>query len=360
MDIDVISTHNKILELLEQELDKIPLLESRRESLEYIYTHANIDDSIKQTIKEDIEQLDEMCSRLYSRTDINFYTLQVASLIREYKKELNRPIELSFMGKPKKATSEKKERLEKEFIQIARQYLPELTEEYIVDTSRCMSCNSKTMEQTAFSTFICTECGLDQEVTKSMISYKDSERVNITTKYTYTRRIHFRDCINQFQGKQQSTIPQEIYDQIYEMLRAHKLELPGETKEEKYRKVTKQHIGLFLREIGEASRYEDRNLIYHQITGKKLDDISHLEDALIRDFEILDDLYEKMFIQTKKISRKNFIHTQYVLFQLLQRHGYKCKKTDFNLLKTTELKLFQDRICSELFDKLGWNFQALF
>ena len=53
-------------------------------------------------------------------------------------------------------------------------------------------------------------------------SYKDVERVNMATikitKYTYDRKIHFRDCINQFQGKQNATIDKKVYDKLIEQL----------------------------------------------------------------------------------------------------------------------------------------------
>ena len=359
-DIDVLSIHTRILTSLEKDISKIPTLEKKKSDLQYIYEKITLNNDVKENIMNEIVQLDDTLENLRKRKAIDYYLLQVSLLIRDYKKELNRPIELDFMGKSTNTTSETKERIQKEFVKIAKSYIPDLTTSMSLDTTKCTHCKSDTIEQTSTSTYICTKCGLDQEISKVMVSYRDNERINITTKYTYTRRIHFRDCINQFQGKQQSTIPKEIYDQIYEMLRAHGLELPGKTKQEKYKNVTKHHIGLFLREIGEANRYEDKNLIYHTITGNKLDDISHLEEALIRDFDILDELYEQMFIQTKLIKRKNFIHTQYVLYQLLRRHKYPCKKTDFNLLKTTELKLFQDTICSQLFEKLGWNFSHVF
>jgi len=98
-------------------------------------------------------------------------------------------------------------------------------------------------------------------------------------------------------------------------------------------------------------------LIHHQLTGKPTPDISHLENGLLNDFDILVDTYDKKF---KNSERKNFINTQYVLFQLLKRHRYPCKKEDFNMLKTVDRKYFHDTICSELFADIGWSFTALF
>ena len=126
------------------------------------------------------------------------------------------------------------------------------------------------------------------------------------------------------------------------------------------KKVSKYHISIFLKEIGYAKHYEDLNLIYHVITDNKLHDISHLEDVLMEDFDKLSKLYDEEYIKTRKIPRKNFINTQYVLYQLLKRHKYPCNKSDFSFLKTAERKEFHDDICTHLFKKLGWNIICTF
>ena len=94
------------------------------------------------------------------------------------------------------------------------------------------------------------------------------------------------------------------------------------------------------------------NLIHYNFTDIKPDDISYLEEQLLDDFDILTDIYDKRF---KNINRKNFINTQYVLFQLLSRHRHSCKKEEFIILKTIDRKFFHDEICKELFEELGWN-----
>ena len=88
--------------------------------------------------------------------------------------------------------------------------------------------------------------------------------------------------------------------------------------------------------------------------------ISHLEPKLLEDFDLLVSQYDKKYKKNKKLSRKNFINTHYVLYQLLRRHKYPCKKSDFNILKSNERKSFHDKICKELFKDLGWNFTTTF
>jgi hypothetical protein len=184
-------------------------------------------------------------------------------------------------------------------------------------------------------------------------SYTDIDRVNISSKYTYDRKVHFRDCINQYQGKQNSTIQQKIYDELEVQFRQHYLLHDEEsTKELKFRDITKNHILIFLKELGYSKHYENVHLIHYNFTNIKPDDISYLEEQLLDDFDVLTDLYDKRF---KYINRKNFINTQYVLFQLLCRHRHSCKKEEFIILKTIDRKFFHDEICKELFEELGWN-----
>jgi hypothetical protein len=190
-------------------------------------------------------------------------------------------------------------------------------------------------------------------------SYKDVTRINISSKYCYDRRIHFRDCINQYQGKQNSTINQDVYDNLEKQFDLHHL-LIGESntpKNIRFKNITKEHISVFLKELQYTKHYENINLIHYNITGVKPDDIGYLEDKLLEDFDILTDLYDKKF---KNIDRKNFINTQYVLYQLLLKHKHPCRKEDFSILKTMDRKTFHDDIMICLFTALSWNFTPLF
>ena len=56
----------------------------------------------------------------------------------------------------------------------------------------------------------------------------------------------------------------------------------------------------------------------------------------------------------------NFFNNQYVLYQLLTKHGHPCDISEFNILKTVERKTYHDEICRELFRELGWNFVSVF
>ena len=70
-------------------------------------------------------------------------------------------------------------------------------------------------------------------------------------------------------------------------------------------------------------QYENVTLIYTALTGKSGVNIGHLEMQLIEDFKELVTLYDSLHSRDRpeELDRKNFLNVQYVLFQLLRRHG---------------------------------------
>jgi len=229
----------------------------------------------------------------------------------------------------------------------------------------CKRCHSSMDQFHIFENhLVCSCCGLVLNALHSTSSYKDMERINISSKYLYDRRIHFRNSISQFQGKQNAKIDAEIYNKIIEQLYIHGLipdnyeDLP---KEVAFQEVTKEQILLFMKENHFTKHYDDLTLIHHQLTGKPAPDISHLEVQLLNDFDILVEMYDKKFKKKQgKMERKNFINTQYVLYILLRRHKYPCRKEEFNMLKTIDRQHWHDIVCSELFSEIGWSFNAVF
>jgi hypothetical protein len=315
----------------------------------------------------------------------SFYLIQAIPLINEYKSLCQKQNKIYFMSsKEDQEANNKNEnrkainKILKSYFNLVQIYFPKeyenndwdkikTTFEFSDNPSKnsnkikCLNCNNDSDNFIIHDNhLICEKCGCVSNTIHSNISYKDIDRVNITSKYTYDRRIHFRDCINQFQGKQNASIAKSVYDELIQQLVSHGIvpknysEMP---KEKAFEKVTKEHILLFLKEIKQTKHYEDVVLIHHQLTGQPTPDISHLENVLLNDFDILVDTYDKKF---KNSERKNFINTQYVLFQLLKRHRFPCKKEDFNMLKTVDRKYYHDVICSELFADIGWSFTALF
>jgi hypothetical protein len=359
-DLDILNIDNKIQNVFEEERKKLPVYRERLEELEKTSRNLNIPIRVRTDLEKNILKFREMIERIQDNRDLNFYISETAELIQKYKQILKTPIKLSFTGRNKQEDREKNNIMTK-YLEIAQKYykvqMKHVEKKFKMLCDNCPNKKDFIIEENAY---ICVECGSQQEKIEHTTSYKDVDRVNISTKYTYDRKVHFRDCINQYQGKQNCTIDQKVYGDLEDIFERHHLLNGDKTvkKETRFLKITKEHILMFLKELGYSKHYENVTLIHYNLTGKKPDDISYLEDKLLIDFDILVETYDKHF--KNKVSRVNFISTQYVLYQLLQKYHHPCRKEDFVILKTMDRKSFHDTICRDLFTILGWSFSPIY
>jgi len=366
-EIDILMIDNKIRNNFMIKINHLCDLKEKLEEINKILENNNLKSKIKDNFLTEKNKLELIIKDLEIQYSFNFYIINVVNLIEEYKNILLTPIKTSFLGKEKKNNKRKKEIIKK-YIEIATEYIDFHKDKlYNIDSKilqidlnsnfslLCDNCgNKKNFELMDNNIYTCLKCYAQQTVLKYTSSYNDIDRVNLSSKYTYDRKVHFRDCIKQYQGRQNSTIPDKIFKELEDEFESHHLLIgnKNDNKEIRFSQITKNHILMFLKELGYSNHYENVHLIHYIFTNIKPNDISHLEEQLLDDFDILTDLYDKMF---KDIDRKNFINTQYVLFQLLRRHKYPCKKEEFIILKTIDRIFFHDQICKILFEYLGWN-----
>lgn len=360
--VDIIELHQSILQYFNKEQKTVDIYKKQVQELDSIlcnntFLSPNVEKKLKKNRQDFINDIE----LIESKNKYHYYILQTTPLIEEYKKILNTPICISFMGYKKKP-NQKKNILIKQFLRIAQEYIKinniTIPNDCIEKCEGCYSISFNIKDHFK----VCTGCGRMYPIDNKTNSYKDINRVNMSSKYTYDRKIHFRDCIKQYQGKQNVTIDPKIYKELTTEFENHGLLYGKKTdpKEIRYKNITKEHIMLFLKVIKCTKHYEDITLIHHTLTGESPPNLDEIEQKLLHDFDVLTALYDKVYKSKKSFVRKNFINTQYVLFQLLRRHKVKCNRNDFNILKTIDRKSFHDEICKNLFQKLGWNFTALF
>lgn len=223
---------------------------------------------------------------------------------------------------------------------------------------RCKNCTKKRCFISDGIIKTCTECGTVESMMSNYSSFKDIDRIIIYSKYTYDRQNHFKECMRKFQGKQ--PIDVKVLNKLEDQFKLHDLVDYVLNPPECYHKITKNHIIMFLRHCGFVKYYDDVNYIYNYFTGNKVNDISQLEVMLLDDFNVLTKLYDKKFSNNgNNHRRKNFINTNYVLFQLLKKYNIDCSKEDFNLLKTSERQINHDDIIKEFFQELNWPYTPL-
>lgn len=311
-------------------------------------------------------RLKELRESLVNECGKKLFVIETCELVNEYKLALRNPIDQNAQC----AISNLKKQIEAAYATIVKRTLVKLRwfdidtgVNTIVQTNCCPTC--KNSDSTMFETdsvgrISCLVCFTEIATLEVVNTHLDYNRATVTGKFIYNRVLHFQDCIKQFQGKQNCKIPQSVYDYLDSKFEAYRLLVDSPDKRVKYSKITKQHVLMFLKDI--PKHYENINVIYTTLTGKSGEDISHLEHQLVEDFKTLVTLYDSIHSKDKmeELDRKNFLNVQYILFQLLRKYDYNCKAEDFSMLKTSERKQFHDQICSNLFNRLGWNFTKTF
>jgi len=348
---DIISVYNKILKSFDNE--SIIELSKKKEYLESVEPSERITSSLNQVIRCIEEAQDKKA----------YYILKVSPLINRYKEILNTPIKLGFtngevVGDKNKALLDEKSDIINQFITSSQDYttisFPQSSKKDDSDVT-CPICNSSvtTCVIDCEEVQTCSKCGYQEELDPIFSSYLDVNRINVSSKYTYDRTIHFVETINNVQGKQKNVIiPQDVIDKLeIEFEKQHLLD-PDPVK--RYSRITKNHIYIFLKVTHYNIYYDNANLIYYMITGKPLMDFSHLEDKLIEDFKIFCIEYEKLQIQKKHFNYQN------ILYQLLCKNRFPCSPSDFNILKTPDRQMMHNDVIKKIFEPLGWNYTPFF
>ena len=198
------------------------------------------------------------------------------------------------------------------------------------DLTKCQNCGSSEFIEIDYER-ICESChAIDPHyaVFATSPGYSTYQQ-----RYAYSCTNYFIKAIQRYQGKQNCTIPDVVYENLKDV------------------EPTRENILRALKEFKLTRHYKNAHRIYHDLTGKFIDDIEHLERQLLSDYNDFIRVYH-----TLGIDRKNFLNVQYVLYHLLRRHGHPCDARNFSLPRTDACKAFHNEIFTRVFHELGWEF----
>jgi len=340
---DIFDIHAKILNRFEEEYTQLPEYKSKLKKLEWILENSDNDDEICLA-KQEAQKLTRQINTIELGIQEARYLHRTEKILERYNELVNMPVKIDFMTNSKNQTKDEKQLLKLQYTNIAKEYIAiDPCDPVPPKILTCDDCQVELQREDDFL-FVCPSCGFSIKHFASMASYQENTRINVSQRYVYEKRAHFGDSIKKFQAKQNTTISNTVYKDLWNKLQAH--DIPIE-------KVTKEHIYEFLKLTGHSDHYEDITLIYCEMTGKPAPNISHLEQKLFELFDQIDAVYERV----KPPNRANFLNGQYVLFKLLQKLKYKfCNENDFYILKTRDKMLEHDQIWKKICEELCWTY----
>ena len=236
---------------------------------------------------------------------------------------------------------------------LLEQYLLKVHPEHVRGTNEiendpygeCDKCQKEMIFSANEAVFTCTECGFQEFVLvdSDKPSYKDPPRE--VSYYAYKRINHFNEWLAQFQAKESTEIPQEVYEAIC-----------AELKKERildYRTLSRQKVREILKKLKYNKYYEHVPHIMNRLNGQNAPVMSReVEEKLRYMFKEIQPSFQKNCPK----DRSNFLSYSYVLYkfcELLELDEY---LSSFPLLKNRDKLYVQDKIWEKICADLAWQF----
>nr|QBK87659.1 MAG: late transcription factor 3-like protein [Marseillevirus LCMAC201] len=340
---DIFEIHDCILDMLDKEFQKLP--ELNKKAMRFKWIANNSDEDVEcQLANTELSKLNTQIKLIESGFREAKYIHRTESILAEFNEILSQPIKVDFMGNRVFDQHNRKQTIIIDFLNIAKDYISVQPVEGQRRSMLCDDCHVELQREDDFL-FVCPLCGSAVKHFASVASYQENNRINVAQRYVYDKRAHFGDSIKKFQARQNTTISDEVYRDLWDKLHSH--DIPIEH-------LSKDHLYEFLKLTGHSDHYEDITLIYCEMTEKEAPNISYLEQKLFALFDEIDPVYERV----KPLGRVNFLNGQFVLFKLLQKLKYICREEDFYILKTREKMLEHDQIWKRICSELSWTYIA--
>ncbi len=173
-------------------------------------------------------------------------------------------------------------------------------------------------------------------------SYRDAPKE--MTNFAYKRRNHFIEVLSQYQGRETTEIPEDVYFEILNELKKNRITDANDLTNVKLRSI--------LKKIEQNRYYEHIPFIIYQLTGIKPPPItSKVRKRLI---EMFNDT-QIPFAKYCPVDRRNFLSYSYILYKFFELLELDEHLRYLNLLKRPKLHQ-QDVIWEKICQDLKWEY----
>lgn len=323
---NIFSIDAKIREKLTQSISTLPALQKDLTTLLWIMENSpNPMDKVQAQQRRTI--LRNRIKDIESTFELGYYLMQSQPLLQEYKSLMEKNTSRSFVSLNESRAFDplttRKNEIIMSFLRIASTYIQLKNFNIKTQKLQCadQECKSVDFLFTNEGDYVCKKCGTTVEMLEDAPSFKDTDRVNLAPRFSYTEKGHMNDAFLQHQGLQNANIDPYVYEALEEERIADGIPL------EKY---TKKHMYLHLQNRELSDYYEHGNLIHSVYTKTPAPNILQYKRGVFDMFPFLEEAYEKV----KDENRINSMNVNFKLFKSLQLLGCPVHMDDFYFLKT--------------------------
>uniref|UniRef100_A0A6C0HLC3 Viral late gene transcription factor 3 zinc ribbon domain-containing protein n=1 Tax=viral metagenome TaxID=1070528 RepID=A0A6C0HLC3_9ZZZZ len=235
---------------------------------------------------------------------------------------------------------------------IYEKYMKSIDKTYINTTNdntnifdSCSKCLVEMLLNNNTGLLICPKCGLLETIIVDSDKPSFKEPPKEMTSFCYKRINHLNEFLAQFQAKETTNIPEDVYNEILMEIQKERINNMA--------KITPKKMRLILKKIHKNDYYEHVPYIINQLNGLPAPVIAQEIEEIIRGMFKAIQIPFEIYCPNK---RKNFLSYNYVMykfFELLELDEYlNC----FQLLKSRTKLHQQDQIWKNICLDLNWQF----
>ena len=353
--------HNKIIKEIENnKLKKIPKLEKQIDTLKTKLQNEKQLDNILN-IKDNIKLLKKEIKILKKKNN-DYYLKNYKYLFHYFESKKNitednnkKTLLNSFFNKKKTALNNdsdkyniiddndtNNENIIKYLSNVDGNYID--LNKYVIETSVCRKCNKgELIPITIEGIVVCNNCStaLELLIENEKPSYKEPPKD--VCFYAYKRINHFREILAQFQAKETTQIPHEVFENIKNQIKKERMSL---------NQLTNKKAKDILKKLGYNKYYEHIPFIKDKLGIKPPIMSPELEEKLCNLFMEIQAPYAK-YCPDNRVNFLNYYYTIYKLCELLNQNQY---LPYFPMLKDVDKRIEQDIIWKNICKELNWDF----
>ena len=215
---------------------------------------------------------------------------------------------------------------------------------FVVQTDICQKCNEGELIPIDYEgMLVCNKCSTTVQflLENEKPSYK--ELPNEVCFYAYKRINHFREILAQFQAKETTQIPDDVFENIKLQIKKERIN-PTQ--------LTNRRAKDMLKKLGYNKYYEHIPFIKDKLGVRPPVMKPELEERLCSLFMDIQAPYAK-YCPDDRVNFLNYYYTVYKLCELLDQKDF---LHFFPMLKDREKRIEQDEIWKKICEELDWEF----